>query len=183
MHAYACFWFFWFFVFLGFFLMYILGWFLAAIYPVSIDLCAYSTFMMYYHSLLCTAGIQHVYLKREVPCLGICCMVNKERQSPVEHACSAIKEMTKYRGWLTLCFRPSLSRKGRDTLQVHPDSWQTGIPCQFKFVKCSHKRSACTLQELKETGVLLGASPQSTDPCFSWLAGTRTWGAQYFFGQ
>lgn len=54
--------------------VFVLVWFLfnvhfrliiASIYPVSTDLCAYSAFMMYYHSLLCTAGIQLIYLKQE----------------------------------------------------------------------------------------------------------------------
>lgn len=132
-------------------------------------------------------GFSKSILRRKVPCLGkIWCMVNKERQSPVENACSVIKEhisSDKYRGWFALCFISSRSRKGRDTLQVHPDSWQTGIPCEFRVLECSHKRLACMLQDLQEAGDSLGASSQSTDPRFAWLAGTRTWGAQDFFCQ
>lgn len=51
--------------------MHVLGFFKCTLeadnsnHSVSTDLCAYSTFMMYYHSLLGTAGIQQIYLKKE----------------------------------------------------------------------------------------------------------------------
>lgn len=84
MQVLVCFW--------GFKVHFIL--IIATICPGSTDLCAYLTFMLYYYSLLCTAGIQLTQLKK-VPCLGFCCIVRKETQAPLQDACSALKEMGK----------------------------------------------------------------------------------------